>query len=59
MSAKLKRDALRKQITHETLEQFSDRVEKTLCNIDPKLIDCTIELMNKRIELIIKKEAAA
>ena len=55
VSAKLERDALRKQITHETFEQFSDRVEKTLCNIDLKLIDCTIESMNKRIELIIKK----
>ena len=52
---KLERDALRKQITHETFEQFSDRVEKTLCNIDPKLSDCTIESMNKRIE----EEAAA
>ena len=55
VSAKLERDALRKQITHETFEQFSDRVEKTLCNIDPKLIDRTIESMNKRIELIIKR----
>ena len=55
VTAKLERDALRKQITHETFEQFSDRVEKTLCNIDPKLIDRTIESMNKTIELIIKR----
>ena len=43
VSAKLERDALRKQITHETFEQCSDRVEKTLCNTDRKLIDRTIE----------------
>ena len=49
VSAKLERDALLKQIKHKTFEQFFDRVEKTLCNIDPKLIDRTIELMNKRI----------
>ena len=55
VSAKLERDALRKQITDETFEQFSNRVEKTLCNIDPKLIDHTIESMNERIELIIKR----
>ena len=55
VSAKLERDALRKQITHETFEQFSDRVEKTLCNIDPKLIDRTNDSMKKTIELIIKR----
>ena len=49
VSAKLERDALLKQIKHKTFEQFFDRVEKTLCNIDPKLIDRTTELMNKRI----------
>ena len=55
VSAKMEWDALRKQITHGTFEQFSDRVEKTLRNIDPKLIDRTIEPMNKRIELIVKR----
>ena len=49
VSAKLERDVLLKQIKHKTFEQFFDRVEKTLCNIDPKLIDRTTELMNKRI----------
>ena len=49
VSAKLERDALRKQIKHKTFDQFFDRVEKTLCNIDPKLIDRTTESMNKRI----------
>ena len=55
VSAKLEQDALCKQITHETFEQFSDRVEKTLCNIDPKLIDRTNDSMKKTIELIIKR----
>ena len=43
VSAKLKRDALRKQITHETFKQFSRRVEKSLRNINPKTTDLTIE----------------
>lgn len=43
VSAKLKRDALRKQITHETFEQFSRRVEKSLRNINPKTTDLTIK----------------
>ena len=43
VSAKLKRDALRKQITHETFKQFSRRVEKSLRNINPKTLDLTIE----------------
>ena len=54
-SAKLERDALQKQVTRETFKQFSRRVGKTLRNINPKIIDHTIESMNKRIELILAK----
>ena len=58
MSAKLERDALRKQIIHGTFKQFSRRAEKkkTLGYINPKIIDHTIESMNKRIELIVKRK---
>ena len=56
VSAKLEREALRKQITHETFKQFSRRVEKTPRNISPKIIDRTIESMNKRIEIIVKRK---
>ena len=55
VSAKLEKDALRKQITYETFEQFSRRVQRTLMNFNHKTIDRTIESMNKRINLIIKK----
>ena len=58
VSAKLERDALRKQITHETFKQFSRTAEKTLRNINLKIIDCTIESMNKRIELIVKRKGS-
>lgn len=50
--AKLERDALRKQqITHENFKQFSRRVKKTLRNINPKMMDRTIESMNKKLNL--------
>ena len=56
VSVKLERDALRKQITHETFKQFSRRVEKTLRNINPKITDCTIESMKKTFELIVNRK---
>lgn len=54
VSANLERDALTKEITHETFEQFSTRVEKTIRELDGRIIDRTIESMDKRIDLIIK-----
>ena len=56
VSAKLERDALRKQILHETFKEYSRRVEKTLHNINPEIIDHTIGSMNKRIELIMNRK---
>lgn len=55
VSAKLEKDALDKQITHETFDQFSNRVERTIMNFDIKVIDRTIESLNKRMDLIIKR----
>ena len=56
VSAKLERDALRKQILHETFKEYSRRVEKTFRNINPEIIDHTIGSMNKRIELIMNRK---
>ena len=56
VSPKLERDALHKQIIHETFTEYSRRVEKTLRNINPEIIDHTIGSMNKRIELFMKRK---
>ena len=52
----LREDALNRNITHETFEQFSERVATTIKSLDGRLIDKTIESMNKRIDLIIKNK---
>ena len=46
-------DALRKNITFETFDQFCARVSETIKSLDKNLINRTIASMNKRIDLII------
>ena len=46
-------DALRRNITFETFDQFCARVSDTIKSLDKNLIDKTIASMNKRMDLII------
>jgi len=55
VSKKLEKQALRKQITYETFEDFSERVRKTMEKFSIFTINNIIESMNKRINKIIKK----
>jgi len=54
VSKKLQKDALEKNITHETFEKFSTRVECTMLKYPRKDIDNIIGSMDKRIGLVIK-----
>lgn len=49
----LDRDALQRNITRENFEEYSNRVVSTIKNVDTRLIDKTIDSMNKRMDLII------
>ena len=53
---RLQKDALKKNITRESFEEFSKRVRQTILNIDTVTIDKIIASMNKRIDLIIIKK---
>lgn len=50
----LESEAIQENITCETFEQFKTRVLRTIKNVDPTIIDKTIESMPQRIRLIIK-----
>ena len=52
MREKLRQQALKQNITHETFREFSDRVTTTLNNFSIAEIDKTIESMNNRLQLI-------
>ena len=52
MREKLRQQALKQNITHETFAEFSDRVTTTLNNFSIAEIDKTIESMNNRLQLI-------
>ena len=54
INVKLKKEALEKKITDESLEQFCERVKSTICNYPSKEIDKIIESMDKRVAMIIK-----
>lgn len=54
VSKKLARDALDGGITHESYEEFCNRVQRTIYGVSPELIDKTIESMNGRIAKIIQ-----
>ena len=52
MREKLRQQALKQNITHETFPEFSDRVTTTLKNFSITKINKTIESMNNRLQLI-------
>jgi hypothetical protein len=54
VSMKLAKDALDGGITRESYEQFCNRVQRTIYDISPQLIDKTIESMNGRVTEIIR-----
>jgi transposase len=51
---KLREQAIREQITHETFTQFANRVKTLICNVKISSIDNLIASMPKRMLLIIK-----
>ena len=50
----LRNEAISRNITKETFEQFSDRVKNCVLNFPAAEIDKIIESMNKRVNLVIK-----
>ena len=52
----LRDDALKKNITYETFPAFCKRVEDTIRSLYEKIIDKTIETMQKRTELVIQRK---
>ncbi len=54
IKTQLREDALCRRITRETYDQFCERVRHTLLNYPAKIIDKTIETMEKRIDMVIK-----
>ena len=52
--AQLTEIAMSEHISHETYDQFCDRVKATLLNFSPAIIDSTIDSMPKRMRLILK-----
>ena len=56
-SKKLEKDALNKGITHESYEEFCDRVQRTISGISQELIDKTIQSMSGRITDTIRNNA--
>ena len=49
----LRKDAIEKNISKETFEQFCWRIKKSLLNFSPAIISKIIESMNKRVDAII------
>ena len=54
----LNKNAINRNITTKTMEQFADRVHCTLMSLKPELIDKIIETMPKGIDLIIKNRGS-
>ena len=54
VSRKLEKDALQQEITHESYEEFCDRVQETINSISWESIDKTIRSMNGRVAEIIR-----
>ena len=52
MREKLRQQALKQNIPHETFPEFSDRVTTTLKNFSITEINKTVESMNNRLQLI-------
>ena len=53
LEKQLRKDAIEKNISKETFQQFCCRIKKTLLNFSPAIISKTIESMNKRVDAII------
>ena len=56
IKAKLANDAMEKNITKETFDEFSARVKSTILHFDKSKIDTIIESMNERIHMIKAKK---
>ena len=54
ITMKLNNDAVEKQITRESINEFSLRVKKTMQSFSSDQIDKIIESMDKRITAVIK-----
>ena len=52
---KLREQAIHKNITKETFEQFADRARTVLMTIPISIIDKIIDTMPKRMKLIVQK----
>lgn len=50
----LEKEAIERNITKESFEEFNTRVLRTLGDVDPAIIDRAIDSMPTRIKLIIK-----
>ena len=53
---KLESDAIERQITSESFEQFCNRVKHTLLNFPTKTVDNIIDSMPKRLKMVIKRK---
>ena len=56
---KLRRDAIKHHIEHESYEEFCNRVKTTILNFTRDVIDSTIESLPKRMKLIMKGKVIA
>ena len=52
----LKAQAIRKNLTYESFEQFSERVKCTLYGLSTVVIDNKIRSIDKRLKLVIKSK---
>ena len=56
LAARLREEALCRQIVKESYEQFSDRVKTAITNLSPAYINKTIESLNKRMVQVVKRK---
>ena len=56
MSSKLQQDAIEKNITYETFEQFSEPILTSITSYPLREIDKIIESMRKRKKMIVKNK---
>ena len=53
--AKLHEESLNRNITFENFEEYSARVKKTLLSVPVEYINKTIESMDNRLNIVVKK----
>ena len=56
ISSKLQQDAIEKNITYETFQQFSEPILTSITSYPLREIDKTIESMHKRKKMIVKNK---